>query len=248
MVGSESETPARGAGDRDGSAVFRLVDPSSFPGQIHALTAKVEALLEGRDDADGFGRRPGNRRSFANSTGASSGESGDVPVPRERAGEGWAIVGIQRKGAVLARRVHSSLRPRYPGLEYGEVDNSLYRDDYHLRRESPPRDPANVLGTRLEFGIDGCSIVLIDDVLATGRTVRAAMHQILDFGRPKRIWLLVLVDRGHRELPIEPQYAVLKLSTRVEDRVIVSLRELGDPCDAIDVHCENVPRESEGAK
>ena len=142
----------------------------------------------------------------------------------------WAIVGIKRKGAVIARRLWESLRARYPSLAYGELDIALYRDDYHLEQGHRV-----VSGTELDFSVEGASIVLVDDVLFTGPTVRAAMHQLLDFGRPKRIWLSVLVDRGNRELPIEANHVALTVPTRESDRIVVSLRELGEPEDAVDL-------------
>ena len=142
----------------------------------------------------------------------------------------WALVGIKRRGAVLAQRLRKDLEPSHPGLAYGEVDISLYRDDYHLQVGNP-----RVLGTEISFPVDGTSILLVDDVLFTGRTVRAAMDLLLDFGRPRGIWLAVFVDRGNRELPIAANIVAHTVATRREDRVTVSLRELGDPTDVVDL-------------
>ena len=133
----------------------------------------------------------------------------------------WALVGIKRRGAVLARRIWQELSKECPSLLYGEVDISLYRDDYHLQTSTP-----RVLGTEISFRVDGVNILLVDDVLYTGRTVRAAMDLILDFGRPHVISLAVFVDRGHRELPIAANFTGKTISTEREDRVSVRLKEL----------------------
>ena len=146
------------------------------------------------------------------------------------ADEPCALVGIKRGGAVLARRLWKDLAPSDKSLEYGELDISFYRDDYHLKQGSP-----RVLGTEITFPVEGRGIVLIDDVLFTGRTVRAAIDQLLDFGRPRRIWLGVLIDRGHRELPISADFVGQTVETGLRDRVIVTLRELGDADDAVDL-------------
>ncbi len=157
-------------------------------------------------------------------------------------GEPWAIVGIKRGGAVIARRLweqfcasaegpkpdpkphpkpHPMPHPKpHPKPQYGELDISLYRDDYHLKATKP-----QVLGTSISFPVDGSQILLVDDVLFTGRTVRAAINLILDFGRPRRILLAVLIDRGHRELPIAPDFTGRKIETRPTDRIQVSYRE-----------------------
>ncbi len=141
-----------------------------------------------------------------------------------------AIVGIKRRGACLARRLRKDFDPGGTLLHYGELDISLYRDDYHLQDSSPA-----VLGTEIDFGVDATSIVLVDDVLYTGRTVRAAMDLLLDFGRPRRIWLAVLIDRGHRELPIASDFTGREISTGFSDRVVVDLTELGDAADGVKV-------------
>lgn len=142
----------------------------------------------------------------------------------------WALVGIKRRGAILARRLWHDLRPSHADLEYGEVDISLYRDDYHLQVGNP-----KVLGTEIKFAVESTSILLVDDVLFTGRTVRAAMDLLLDFGRPRGIWLAVFVDRGNRELPIAAHLVGYTVATRREDHVMVLLKELGDPVDVVDL-------------
>ena len=144
-------------------------------------------------------------------------------------GAEWALVGIKRRGAILARRLWRDLSSSERQLLYGEIDISLYRDDYHLKTERPI-----VLGTEITFRVDGVCILLVDDVLFTGRTVRAAMDLILDFGRPRVISLAVLVDRGHRELPIAADHVGRTVNTAAEDRVRVTLKELGET-DAVEL-------------
>ena len=139
-----------------------------------------------------------------------------------RGGGPWALVGIKRGGALLARRLWRELASPELPLLYGEVDISLYRDDYHLHASKP-----KVLGTEIAFPVDGGRILLVDDVLYTGRTVRAAMELVLDFGRPRVILLAVFVDRGHRELPIMANIVGKEVPTEREDRVLVQLKELG---------------------
>jgi len=138
-------------------------------------------------------------------------------------GSSWALVGIKRRGAVLARRLHSALRTEHSEMLHGEIDISLYRDDYHLRTEKPM-----VLGSRIPFRVEGLKILLVDDVLFTGRTVRAAMDLILDFGRPRLISLAVFVDRGHRELPIAANLVGREVPTERDDQVLVTLEEMGE--------------------
>ena len=145
--------------------------------------------------------------------------------------DGWALVGIKRRGAVLARRLLEDIGGTRGGIpSYGELDISLYRDDYHLQTGAP-----EVLGTEIPFAVEDKSIVLVDDVLYTGRTIRAALDLILDFGRPKRIWLAVLVDRGNRELPIEANFTGQVFETQKNDRVQVRLVEMGDDYDGVDL-------------
>jgi len=148
--------------------------------------------------------------------------------------EDWALVGIKRRGAVLARRLLEDLGAGEgasgEGPAYGELDISLYRDDYHLQTGAPA-----VLGTEIPFPVEDKSVVLVDDVLYTGRTIRAALDLVLDFGRPKRIWLAVLVDRGNRELPIEGNFTGAVFETERNDRVQVRLREMDDDYDGVDL-------------
>jgi len=133
-----------------------------------------------------------------------------------------AIVGIHRRGAHLAKRLQALtselLEPQVP---LGSVDISFYRDDLNFRPSAPV-----VHATELEFSVDGRTIVIVDDVLYTGRTVRAAIDEIFDFGRPARVQLAVLVDRGHRELPIRPDYVGKNIPTSQDQRVNVRVQEV----------------------
>ena len=133
-----------------------------------------------------------------------------------------ALVGIQRRGAHLARRLHALTSELLePAVPLGTVDISFYRDDFALRPSAPV-----VHATELEFSVDGRTIVIVDDVLYTGRTVRAAIDEVFDFGRPARVQLAVLVDRGHRELPIRPDYVGKNIPTSQEQRVNVRVQEV----------------------
>jgi pyrimidine operon attenuation protein / uracil phosphoribosyltransferase len=133
-----------------------------------------------------------------------------------------ALVGIHRRGAHLARRLHAltSELLDHP-VPLGFVDIAFYRDDLQIRPSAPI-----VHATQLDFPIDGRTIVIVDDVLYTGRTVRAAIDEIFDYGRPARVQLAVLVDRGHRELPIRPDYVGKNLPTSQDQRVNVRVEEV----------------------
>ena len=133
---------------------------------------------------------------------------------------GLALVGIHTRGAVICRRLHA-LVGELTGAEVplGDLDISFYRDDLE-RRE--PRDAPVVHASHLDFELEGRTVVLVDDVLYTGRTVRAAIDALFDYGRPDRVQLAVLADRGHRELPIRPDYVGKNLPTRRDEMVNVS--------------------------
>jgi pyrimidine operon attenuation protein/uracil phosphoribosyltransferase len=144
--------------------------------------------------------------------------------------ESLAIVGIHRRGALLARRLHALLGDLLDSeLPFGEIDISFYRDDLARRTESPV-----VHASRLEFPLDGRTVVVVDDVLFTGRTVRAAIEALFDYGRPARVQLAVLVDRGHRELPFRPDYVGKNLPTARTERVNVRVAEL-DGADEVTI-------------
>jgi pyrimidine operon attenuation protein/uracil phosphoribosyltransferase len=148
----------------------------------------------------------------------------------ERTGdlEQLALVGIHTRGVPLARRLQELVLER-SGTEpaLGAVDISFHRDDVLVRgRTAPLHDHPVVRGTELDFPLEGRTCVLVDDVLFTGRTIRAAIDALLDFGRPARVQLAVLVDRGHRELPIRPDYVGKNLPTALGERVSVELAEI----------------------
>jgi pyrimidine operon attenuation protein / uracil phosphoribosyltransferase len=144
--------------------------------------------------------------------------------------EDAALVGIHTGGVPLCERLAAALN-RQEGVRppVGEMDITLYRDDIYTGLERPEVGP-----TRLPFDVNGARIVLVDDVLFTGRTVRAALDQLMDFGRPKAIWLAVLVDRGHRELPIAARNVGRRFETELTDRVVVSVNGEGpNPSDLV---------------
>ncbi len=133
-----------------------------------------------------------------------------------------ALVGIHRRGAILAQRLYQPVcELLHADVPIGAIDISFYRDDFGLRPSSPV-----VLSTQLDFRVQERTIVIVDDVLYTGRTVRAAIDAIFDFGRPARVQLAALVDRGHRELPIRPDYVGKNVPTSHRERVNVRLYEL----------------------
>jgi len=146
-----------------------------------------------------------------------------------------ALVGIHTRGVPLARRLHD-LIAEFTGhsVATGELDASFHRDDVTAGNGRGPSDRR----TRLDFPIDGKSVVLVDDVLYTGRTIRAAVEALFDHGRPRRVQLAVLVDRGHRELPIRPDYVGKNLPTARSERVNVHLREVDDADRVVLRHTE----------
>jgi pyrimidine operon attenuation protein / uracil phosphoribosyltransferase len=151
-------------------------------------------------------------------------------LERNKGAGGLVLVGIAARGDDLARRLATEIE-RIEGAKVpvGALDISFYRDDIGLRREAP-----EVHETRIPFDISGNTVVLVDDVLFTGRTIRAAMDALVDLGRPRAIQLAVLVDRGHRELPIRADYVGKNAPTRAEDLVRVLLEET-DGSDAVEV-------------
>ena len=146
--------------------------------------------------------------------------------------EGLVIVGIHTRGALLARRLHTLLGELTAvELPIGDVDISFYRDDVGAR--APASQPV-VHASHIDFDLTGRTVVLVDDVLFTGRTVRAAIEAIFDYGRPQRVQLAVLCDRGHRELPFRPDYVGKNLPTAREERVNVRLEE-SDEIDQVTI-------------
>src|SRR5918999_4748211 len=141
-----------------------------------------------------------------------------------------ALVGIQTRGVPLASRLRRLVAER-SGVEapVGALDITFHRDDVHGR--PPGRQPV-LRATSIPFSLEGRTVVLVDDVLYTGRTIRAAIDALLDFGRPARVQLAVLVDRGHRELPIRPDYVGKNVPTARSERIQVELVEV-DEVDAV---------------
>jgi pyrimidine operon attenuation protein/uracil phosphoribosyltransferase len=147
-------------------------------------------------------------------------------VERNKGVDDLALVGVRSRGVPLARRLARSIK-EITGVDVptGALDITLYRDD--LMRHAVGPQPV-VRRTEIPFSIDGRKILLVDDVLYTGRTTRAALDALIDFGRPKAIQLIVLVDRGHRELPIKADYVGKNLPTAVDESVQVRLQEIDD--------------------
>ncbi len=143
-------------------------------------------------------------------------------LEHNRGAEDLVIVGIHTRGVYLARRIAANLA-EFEGVEVpvATLDVSLYRDDLRVRDQSQTK----IQPTDIPIGIQGKRVVLVDDVLYTGRTIRAAMDALVDFGRPQLIQLAILLDRGHRELPIRADYVGQNLPTAIEERVKVRLLE-----------------------
>jgi pyrimidine operon attenuation protein/uracil phosphoribosyltransferase len=153
----------------------------------------------------------------------------------------WSLVGIRSRGDVLAARLVDRLDPRRFGGRVGTLDITLYRDDLSEIGASPV-----VRTTEIPFSIDGLHVVLVDDVLMTGRSIRAALQSLMDLGRPRRVWLAVLVDRGGRELPIAPDHVALDCTDgsacRIERGDLVEVRLTPtDPEDAVIVRPQGQP-------
>jgi pyrimidine operon attenuation protein / uracil phosphoribosyltransferase len=149
--------------------------------------------------------------------------NGDEPI---------AVVGIHTRGALMAKRLRELIEGlRSSPVPLGEIDISFYRDDVGARR--PGAQPV-VHSSRIEFPLEETTVVLVDDVLYTGRTARAGIEALFDYGRPARVQLAVLVDRGHRELPIRPDYVGKNLPTARSERVNVRFEEQ-DGVDEVEV-------------
>ena len=149
-------------------------------------------------------------------------------LERDKGAADVVLVGIADRGDDLARRLADEVRRiEGPVVQVGVLDITFYRDDIGLRAEAP-----EVHETRIPFDISGATVVLVDDVLFTGRTIRSALDALMDLGRPEAIQLAVLVDRGHRELPIRPDFVGKNLPTRKDEDVQVHLSEV-DGEDAV---------------
>jgi pyrimidine operon attenuation protein / uracil phosphoribosyltransferase len=141
-----------------------------------------------------------------------------------------ALVGIHTRGVPLAHRLRRLIEERAGAeVDVGAVDITFYRDDVGIRGgEAPLHAQPIVRSTQLDFAVDGRTCILVDDVLFTGRTIRAAVEALFDYGRPARVQLAVLADRGHRELPIRPDYVGKNLPTSRRERVQVQLVEVDE--------------------
>jgi pyrimidine operon attenuation protein/uracil phosphoribosyltransferase len=142
-----------------------------------------------------------------------------------------ALIGIHTRGVPLARRLRRRIAER-AGVELplGALDIAFYRDDVVVRGggEAPLHSQPIVHDSRIEFSMEGKTVVLVDDVLYTGRTIRAAIEALFDYGRPARVQLACLADRGHRELPIRPDYVGKNLPTSRDERIQVQLVEIDE--------------------
>jgi len=151
-------------------------------------------------------------------------------VEKNKGAENLAVIGIKTRGAYLAERIAKLIEQiERVKIPVGLMDITLYRDDIQTKLEQPV-----VQKTEILFDVVDKVIVLVDDVLFTGRTIRAALDQIIDFGRPKNIQLAVLVDRGHRELPIRADYVGKNIPTAKDDRVYVKIIEV-DKEDSVSI-------------
>jgi pyrimidine operon attenuation protein / uracil phosphoribosyltransferase len=151
-------------------------------------------------------------------------------LERNKGADDLVLVGIAARGDDLARRLAAGiLEIEGTKVPVGVLDITFYRDDIGLRAEAP-----EVHETRIDFDVGGRTVVLVDDVLFTGRTIRSALDALIDFGRPRQIQLAVLVDRGHRELPIRADYVGKNVPTRADQAVRVLLVEV-DGEDAVEV-------------
>jgi pyrimidine operon attenuation protein/uracil phosphoribosyltransferase len=140
-----------------------------------------------------------------------------------------ALVGIHTRGVPLAQRLRRLVAERAGAeLPLGRLDITFHRDDVHVRGERPPRHAPVVRDTEVAFDPAGRTVILVDDVLYTGRTIRAAVDALFELGRPARVQLAVLADRGHRELPIRPDYVGKNLPTSRGERVQVQLVEVDE--------------------
>jgi pyrimidine operon attenuation protein/uracil phosphoribosyltransferase len=142
-------------------------------------------------------------------------------IEKHKGTQNLALVGIQTRGDFLAKRLADQIRTiETVALPVGSMDINMYRDDWTKISHQPIVRPSNI-----PFCVDDMDIILVDDVLFTGRTIRAAMDALMDFGRPSRIELAILVDRGHRELPIQADYKGISINTEHQDMINVLVSE-----------------------
>lgn len=152
-------------------------------------------------------------------------------LERNKGGENLILVGIKTRGIPLAKRLQEKIKQiENITVPYGELDITLYRDDLHEKA-----DDAELISATVDVNIVNKTVVLVDDVLYTGRTVRAAMDAIMDIGRAAQIQLAVLVDRGHRELPIRADYVGKNIPTSTKEIIVVKLNEI-DETDEVSIY------------
>ncbi len=145
-------------------------------------------------------------------------------LEKHKGAKNLALVGIQTRGDFLAKRLADQIQSiENNAIPVGSMDINMYRDDWTKISHQPIVRPSNI-----PFAVDEINIILVDDVLFTGRTVRAAMDALMDFGRPSRIELAILVDRGHRELPIQADYKGISINTEHNDMINVLVAEHDD--------------------
>ena len=157
-------------------------------------------------------------------------------VEKNKGVEDLCLVGIRSRGAVLAERLNTCLKEiEGKNVSLGILDITLYRDDLTMAlNPGPGAHPQPIVHeTQIDFDITGKKIVLVDDVLFTGRTIRAALDALIDFGRPSQIQLAVLIDRGHRELPIRADYVGKNIPTALSQNVQVVLQEMDQKADEV---------------
>jgi pyrimidine operon attenuation protein / uracil phosphoribosyltransferase len=155
-------------------------------------------------------------------------------LEKNKGGDDLVIVGIKTRGVPLAKRIQEKIR-NIEGitLPIGDLDITLYRDDLAKAVES---NEPEIRDTDIPVDINNKKIILIDDVLYTGRTVRAAMDAVMDLGRPSQIQLAVLVDRGHRELPIRADYVGKNIPTSDKEIIVVQLNEVDNGTDLVSIY------------
>lgn len=143
-------------------------------------------------------------------------------IEKNRGVEDMIMLGIPTRGVYIARRLRDILKKiEDVNLPVGSIDATLYRDDIGLKQDQPRLKETDIPGS-----LDNKKVVIVDDVLFTGRTIRAVMNEIMDFGRPGSIQLAVLIDRGHRELPIRPDYVGKNVPTSRQEKIAVRLKEI----------------------
>lgn len=159
-------------------------------------------------------------------------------LERNKGTDGLVILGIPTRGYELARKLKTVIDAIEKGdVSLGAVDATLYRDDVGIKKTQPTLKKMDI-----PISIDDKKVIMVDDVLFTGRTIRAAMNALMDFGRPLSIQLAVLVDRGHRELPIKADYVGKNIPTSLKEGVKVKLRETDGSCEVVVAPLEEVDK------